>query len=201
MSKSTKQLVKEIREGLEARGVHVAVKHAVTTSSVYLAFDYGVLKQARVGDHKGRGYNYTYEIGSHVKPPFEVAMSYEGHAYTRYRYTDEKVEDLITQVLIARWNMRSKYGKERYEAYKAAACAKETPQKPKKDTSRHASRWTDSAPSKYDYRTPMEYRRAVEASPEYAAQQARDAAEAQHASDQMMAAMGPDFDPNGFSTY
>lgn len=109
------QIVKAITKALTEKGIHVAVKPAVTTSSVYLAFDGGLLKQARVGDHRGRGYHYTFEIGKHVKPPFEVQLTYEGHEYTRYRYTDEQVEDLITQVLILRSNIRAKYGKDWYE--------------------------------------------------------------------------------------
>lgn len=114
---NNRQLVNHICKRLREKGVDVHVYSAITTSSYYLTFDHGVLKKARVGDHKGKGYHYTYEIGKHVKPPFEVELEYMGHTYTRYRFTDEQVEDFITQVLIMRSNLRAKYGKERYEAF------------------------------------------------------------------------------------
>lgn len=119
----TKTLVREITRRLETRGVVVTVQNSITTSSVYLAFDYGVLKQARVGDHKGRGYHYTYEIGDHVQPPFSVSMEYSGRPYTRLRFKSENVGDMIQAVLIARSNMWSKYGKENYANLVAKAKA------------------------------------------------------------------------------
>lgn len=117
---NTRQLTKAITSALEARGVHVEVKPAVTTTSVYLAFDGGLLKQARIGDHRGKGYHYTFEIGRHVKPPFQVEMTYQGSPYTRYRYTDQQVDDLVTQVLILRSNLRAKYGKDWYDRERTA---------------------------------------------------------------------------------
>lgn len=110
----TKALTGEISRRLEVRGVAVTVKHAVTTTSVYLDFDYGVLKKARVGDHKGRAYNFTYEIGAHVQPPYEIEMTYSGQTYTRHRYTPDRIGDLIQEVLIMRSNMWAKYGKDNY---------------------------------------------------------------------------------------
>lgn len=110
----TKALTTEISRRLEARGVKVTVKHAVSTTSVYLDFDYGVLKKARVGDHKGKAYNFTYEIGAHVQPPFQIEMSYAGRSYTRHRYTPDHIGDLIQEVLIMRSNMWAKYGKDNY---------------------------------------------------------------------------------------
>lgn len=118
---NNRQLVQHITKQLTDKGVDVAVQPAVTTNSFYLTFDGGVLKKARVGDHRGKGYHYTYEIGKHVKPPFEVKMTYEGREYTRYRFTDVQVEDLITQVLILRSNLRAKYGKENYEKFREKA--------------------------------------------------------------------------------
>jgi hypothetical protein len=117
MNKQTRALVNEIRQALEARGVRVHVHPAVTTSSCYITLDNGVLKKIRVGDHKGRGYQYTYEIGPHVKPPFVVENEYQGHSYTRYRYTEGQVSALVHQVLSMRSNLRGKYGREAYQRY------------------------------------------------------------------------------------
>lgn len=114
---NTDQLTKYIVKQLRAKGVRVDIQPSITTSSVYLSFDHGVLKKARVGDHRGKGYHYTYEIGQHVKPPYEVEDEYMGIKYTRYRFTDEQADDLVMQVLLMRSNLRAKYGKERYAAF------------------------------------------------------------------------------------
>lgn len=112
---TTAKLVAEITRQLNERGIAVTLQPSITTSSKYLSFDYGVLKKARVGDHKGRGYHYTYEIGDHVKPPREVQMTYGGRPYTRFRYHSSDLDEMLEQVVIMRSNMRSKYGKESYE--------------------------------------------------------------------------------------
>ena len=122
---SNASLLAEITRRLEARGVHVHVHHAVTTSSVYLRFDHGVLKQARIGDHKGKGYFYTYEIGKHIRSCSEVKKTFEGREYTIYRYSPEFVGDLVMQVLTLRANLYGKYGKPQYQRYVAAAAAGE----------------------------------------------------------------------------
>lgn len=112
---TTAKLVSEITRQLNEKGVVVTVQPSITTSSKYLSFDYGVLKKARVGDHKGRGYHFTYEIGDHVQPPYETHLTYAGRPFTRYRYPSDKLDEMLEQVLIMRSNMRSKYGKEGYE--------------------------------------------------------------------------------------
>ena len=116
---STKELTKAITKALEDVGIDVKVQHAVTTTSVYLSFDGGLLKQARVGDHKGRQYNYTYEIGSHVKPPFEIEKTFNGQPYTRYRYRPEDIELLTQRVRSLRAALVEKYGKDWYARMRA----------------------------------------------------------------------------------
>lgn len=196
---NNRQIVNHITKRLRDKGVSVEVHPAVTTNSFYLTFDGGVLKKARVGDHKGKGYHYTYEIGKHVHPPYEVQMTFAGRSYTRHRYTDEQVEDLITEVLIMRSNLRAKYGKENYEAYRDKAVDQALVEKKKRAAPLVVKRLSGSVGPKYNYRTPMEYRNAVEASPEYAAEQRRQADDDRLTHDLMMEAMGPDFDPNSFS--
>lgn len=124
---NNRQLVNHIAASLRAKGVVVEIQPAISTNSFYLTFDYGVLKKARVGDHRGKGYHYTFEIGAHVKPPYEVQATYEGSTYTRYRFTDAQVEDFIVQVLITRSNLRAKYGKENYEGFKKTASSRPAP--------------------------------------------------------------------------
>ncbi len=118
---NNRQLVRKIVADLTAKGVDVAIQPAVTTSSFYLTFDGGVLKRARVGDHKGRDYNYTFEIGKHIPFYQEVTKAYQGHEYTCYRFQDTEVADFIVQVLILRTNLRAKYGKEAYEVMRKKA--------------------------------------------------------------------------------
>lgn len=114
---TNERLLGEITRRLRARGVHVHVHPAVTTSSVYLRFDHGVLKQARIGDHRGKGYFYTYEIGKHVKSCAQIKKSFEGREYIIYRYSPEFVGDLVMQVLTLRANLYGRYGKPQYERY------------------------------------------------------------------------------------
>ena len=118
---TNRQILNAIKKALVAKGVKVDIQPSITTSSIYLTFDNGVLKKARIGDHKGKGYHYTYEIGKHVKPPYEVQHQYMGSTFTTYRFTDEQVDDLVMQVLILRSNIRSKWGEERYKAFVAEA--------------------------------------------------------------------------------
>lgn len=198
---NNRQIVQHITKRLRDKGVTVDVQPAVTTNSFYLTFDGGVLKKARVGDHKGKGYNYTYEIGKHVQPPYEVEMTFAGTHYTRYRYTDEQVADLITEVLIMRSNLRAKYGKESYEAFRAKAAEKNSKSPKGRTTPVAVKRLHRSVGPMYGYRTPMEYRNAVVSSPEYAAEQRREEDDARVTNKLMMDAMGPDFDPDALGAY
>lgn len=110
-----KAVLAELKRRLEARGVVVTVQPAITTTSIYITFDYGVLKKARIGDHKGKAYAYTYEIGQHIREYQEVQASYLSKPYTRYKFPAANVGDLVQEILIARSNMWSKYGKDGYQ--------------------------------------------------------------------------------------
>lgn len=112
---NTKQIARAITEALEAKGVHVTTHPATSTSSIYLSFDGGLLKQARVADHKGKGYAYAYEIGSHIPQSRELQASWEARPFTRYHFPADGADDLVTQVLVLRSNLRAKYGKDWYE--------------------------------------------------------------------------------------
>jgi hypothetical protein len=115
-SLSNKQIVAEITRRLGIRGIDVWVQPAVTTSSFYLTFDWGVLKKARVGDHRGKGYAYTYEIGKHYRNYEEVDRKWEGKTFTRRLYPSTDVGRLVNDVIMLRAQIIQKYGTDNYEA-------------------------------------------------------------------------------------
>lgn len=117
---TNKQVVAEIKKRLTEAGVFVEVYNSISTNSVYMCFDKGVLKTARVGDHKGKPkYHYTYEIGSHIKEYSELKGEFLGNTFTRFKFPLDDIEGLVTEVLIRRSNLRAKYGRENYSSLKS----------------------------------------------------------------------------------
>lgn len=114
-----KAIVEELKRVLGDLGIHVKVQPSVTTSSYYLTLDHGVLKKIRVGDHSGKPkYHYTYEIGDHIPKYTEITRaSVYGKEFTQYKYPTIKLGDLIRDILIARTNVRAKYGRENYQNF------------------------------------------------------------------------------------
>lgn len=112
---SNKAILNEIVRRLGTRGVEVTVQPAITTSSYYLTFDYGVLKKARIGDHRGKGYNYSYEIGEHFLAVRSIPEEYKGRTFYRRVYPSTHVGQLVKDVLTAKGEMVSKYGENGYE--------------------------------------------------------------------------------------
>jgi hypothetical protein len=109
-----KAILNEIIRRLETRGVHVSVQPAITTSSYYLTFDFGVLKKARVGDHTGKGYNYSYEIGGHFSEYKTIPQQFKGRTFSRRVYPSTHVGQLVKDVLTLKASMVSKYGESGY---------------------------------------------------------------------------------------
>lgn len=116
-------IVNKIREELSGRGIDVAVQYALSTSSAYLSFDGGLLRQARVGDHRGKGYEFLFEIGDHIPKYEEVPGTYRGKPYVRRLYPADAVLDLVRDVATYRAQLRAKYGPEWYEKERARRLA------------------------------------------------------------------------------
>lgn len=114
---TTESLVNEIKSRLRAEGVDVKVQHAITTTSSYLAFDYGVLKRCRVGDHPGKPkLNYRFEIGSHIEHSVSIEKNFHDHIYLVYRFKADDVERLVDEVMAMRESMIDSYGEDGYLA-------------------------------------------------------------------------------------
>lgn len=101
---------KYIISELASAGVHVRVQPAATTSSVYLVFDGGLARSCRIGDHRGKGYKYKYEIGSHYRKTETVRFKFDGRWHDRHLYTPEDAPRLVQDVLDLRKSIILKYG-------------------------------------------------------------------------------------------
>lgn len=116
---SNKDILNRILEAMKEHGIRVDVHKAKTTSSIYLVFDNGMLKRARIGDHKGKGYHYTYEIGDHIFKLEAISTPYEHGDFIRYRYPANAVEDMIMQILVMRLEKMKQFGTEYHNAMEA----------------------------------------------------------------------------------
>lgn len=105
---------KYIVSELVSAGVHVRAHPAATTSSVYLEFDGGLARSCRIGDHKGKGYKYKYEIGPHYRKTETVRFKFDGRWHDRHLYTPEDAPRLVQDVLDLRKSIILKYGKPWY---------------------------------------------------------------------------------------
>lgn len=112
---TTEEIVNEIKSRLRAEGVNVKVQQAVTTTSAYLVFDFGVLKRVRVHPGKAK-YNYRFEIGDHIETTGAVERHFHDHTYNAYRYRGEDVARLVGDVLDMRADMIDRYGETGYQA-------------------------------------------------------------------------------------
>ena len=114
---TTESLVNEIKSRLRAEGINVKVQHAIKTTSSYLAFDYGVLKRCRVGDHPGKPkLNYRYEIGPHIGSSKSIEKNFHDHTYLIHKIAAGDVERLVSEVLAMREEMIERYGEDGYIA-------------------------------------------------------------------------------------
>lgn len=119
----TKDLLAEVSNSLRSYGVHVGVYSAVTTSSVYLEFDHGLLRKARIGDHKGKGYNYLYEIGPHIKEFHLLNKEFMGHPYVTMKFPNSGVGQMVAEVLKRRNRLIFEVGQSRYNLMRGSRLA------------------------------------------------------------------------------
>lgn len=113
-SQYSNQLCNSIKKRLALEKIEVSVQRAITTDSIYIRLDRGILGSLRIGDHSGRSYQYTYEIGSHIRKYAEIPQGYNGHEFMQYKYPQDQIKRLVQQVVIQRANLKSKYSAEGY---------------------------------------------------------------------------------------
>lgn len=113
-SLTPKFVCKQLVEELHKSKISVKIQTAVTTS-LYLRLDRGILGSCRIGDHGGRRhYQYTYEIGSHIREYTEVHQGEGELAYTQYCFPLSQWEDLATQIRIEKANKIARTSQEYY---------------------------------------------------------------------------------------
>lgn len=115
---TNKQLLTKLKAALRKHSIEVSVQPAVTTDSLYLRLDRGVLGSLRIGNHHGRPkYHYTYEIGRHIPSYLEIKREYLGGEFSQHKFPEDRLPQLVQQILIERANLRSKYSTEKYSEF------------------------------------------------------------------------------------
>jgi hypothetical protein len=116
-AKTTEEIVHAIRAQLREVGIHVGIQSAVNTTSKYLAFDYGVLKRARVGDHPSKPrFNYRFEIGNHINGLMVIEKTFRDHTYDTYRIPANEIDVLVEILCEMRDDLHYRYGESGYQA-------------------------------------------------------------------------------------
>lgn len=117
----TMKIARQIIRRLVPLGVHVLRQNSITTSSVYLKFDFGVLHSCRIGDHKGKEkYSYRYNIGPGISERFTDTTG----PYPRCYYSVNDIEELIFDVLAERSQKLARYGNSKYYEFMAIEAQK-----------------------------------------------------------------------------
>lgn len=107
---TTSELIEYLKTRLAKADIYVTVHKAVTTSSVYVKLDHGMLAQCRVGDHKGKGYAYKYEIGNHIKKKASRKAKVKGNPVTTHKYPTNYANVLVQDIIKAKQKLIATYG-------------------------------------------------------------------------------------------
>ena len=106
-----RHIADDIVRRLKAEGITVQRYDAMTSKSVYLKLDYGVLKTVRISDHKSKKHLlYRYNLGDDVR-----TRRYD-RATQRFFYPIHDVDGMVRQILRDRDDKRRRYGND-YDAF------------------------------------------------------------------------------------
>jgi hypothetical protein len=91
------QICEYLINKLKKHGITVQYYHAMTTSSIYIKVDYGVLHTIRIADHKGKkglSYRYNVEVGK-----VGEMRIYKNNGVKRIFFPVDKLETLIAHII------------------------------------------------------------------------------------------------------
>lgn len=107
----THQLVNYIIQKLKEHNITIQKYKSITTNSVYLKLDYGVLKSIRISDHKSKKHlHYRYNLQSNIR------QSFYDRTNKRFFYTNKDVDVMLKQILSDRHDKMTRY-KHKYMEY------------------------------------------------------------------------------------
>jgi hypothetical protein len=100
-------------ERLKQEGVKLQFYKSITTSSIYIKLDYGVLNSIRISDHAGKRYlKYRYNLIKGCMTPYYIC-----DRYIRYYYPLKQADRMIDDILKHRDEKLMKYGVVRYKKF------------------------------------------------------------------------------------
>lgn len=114
---STNQILRELTKELVQHNIAVTVKPAVTTSSLYIVLDHGAIGQMRIGDHRGKGYNFSFEIGDHIPEATTVSVEWGTRTVVRKLFPGDAVDALVEAILAKREDKIALYGQQWYDHF------------------------------------------------------------------------------------
>lgn len=95
---------------LISKGMVVQRYDALSTNSIYIKMDYGLLNSIRISDHGGKPHlKYRYNIGPHIHEPHT-----DLDQYLRRYYPIGEYEQLIKDIVTARQDKLLTYGTNGY---------------------------------------------------------------------------------------
>lgn len=111
LSKRTLAIADTIIQTLKQYDVKIQRYDSVTSHSVYLKLDYGVLKSIRISDHDGKKHlKYRYNIQTNTR-----AYKYD-RKQQRFYFPESEVQRLLRQILKDRDDKKARYGN-KYDTY------------------------------------------------------------------------------------
>ena len=105
-SKMINYIIRQLKEN------HITLQRydSLTSKSVYLKMDLGVLKSIRINNHKGKKHlHYRYNLQSNIK------SSHYDRRNKRFYYTYNDVDKMIEQILSDRKDKLNRYKNKYYE--------------------------------------------------------------------------------------
>lgn len=112
MSTQIKETAHKIIDTLKAEGVIIQYYQSITSESVYLKLDYGVLKSVRISNHHGKSHlKYRYNIQSNI-----TKRRYDRQD-KRFYYPMSDANIMIEQILKDRNDKISRYGQAKYNEF------------------------------------------------------------------------------------
>ena len=112
MTTPIKKATDKIINALKAEGVIIQYYQSMTSQSVYLKLDYGVLKSVRISNHNGKAHlKYRYNIQSNIRK-----RRYDRQD-KRFYYPTSDANIMIEQILKDRNDKISRYGQAKYNRF------------------------------------------------------------------------------------
>lgn len=104
-NRQVQDLAEQITERLKGKMI-IHRYDAMTTSSIYFKFDYGVANSLRISDHEGYGYlSYRYNIIIGLKRPYAESVG----QYVKEYYPETMISQVADRIIAMRKEKIQRY--------------------------------------------------------------------------------------------